>query len=570
MSADVVQELGWGRLVFGNTFGDHDHLGALLSDDATGRRDCCLYLPDPHVFVAQHPQDFFIDPSLVYRVDLIDREPASTVSEQLVKIRPARDRSELEAMNRLYSRCRMVTANVDDMETNLRQAPHVLQLVAVDTSTGDIIGTAIGVDHHGLYGDPTRGSSLWCLAIDPTTVYPGVGLALVETLIADFTRRGLAYMDLSVMHDNKGAIKLYERLGFRKIPEFVIKRKNAINEKLFAPQPGNELDALNPYARIIADEALLRGIRVEVLDAGSGYLQLQYSGRTVITRESLSQYTSAIAMSRCDDKRVARRIAEEAGIRVPRARVATFDEADHEFMREVGEVVVKPVRGEQGAGITVRVNTDEQLEEARRRAGGQGTEVLIEEFVEGEDVRLIVIDGRVVAAAVRRPPEIIATGEHTIRRLIEAQSRRRAAATGGESTIPVDDVTELALREEGWELDDTPPAGTKLVVRRTANLHTGGTIHDITSKVSPQVVEAAISTAKAIGIPVTGIDFLMPDVAGDDYVFIEANERPGLANHEPQPVVEAFIDYLFPMTARNHFGQHQSDDHRMTGSGRGR
>lgn len=555
MSADAVQELGWGRVVFGNTFDDHDRLGALLSDDATGRRDCCVYLPDPHVFVAQHPQDFFIDPSLVYRADLLDREPSRTVTAELVEIRPARDRSDLEAMNRLYSRCRMVTAKVDDMETNLRDAPQVLQLVAVDKRTGDIIGTVTGVDHHHLYGDPSRGSSLWSLAIDPDVVYPGVGMALVETLISDFTGRGLAYMDLSVMHDNKAAISLYKRLAFRKIPEFVIKRKNAINERLFAPQPGNELDALNPYARIIADESLRRGIRVDVLDAGSGYLQLQYGGRTVITRESLSQYTSAIAMSRCDDKRVARRIAEETGVRVPRARVAAFDEGDGEFMREVGEVVVKPVRGEQGAGITVQIATEEELDAARRRAGGEGTEVLIEEFVDGEDVRLIVIDGRVVASAVRRPPEIIATGQHTIRALIEAQSRRRSAATGGESTIPMDDVTEAAVREQGWALDDTPPAGTKLVVRRTANLHTGGTIHDITSQISPTVAQAAVNTAKAIGIPVTGIDFLMPDVAGEEYVFIEANERPGLANHEPQPVVEAFIDYLFPATARNQFRQ---------------
>lgn len=550
MSADAFQELGWGRLVFGNTFDDHGRLGELLSDDATGRRDCCIYLPDPHVFVAQHPQDFFIDPSLIYRLSLRDQNRSPSASTELVQIRPARDRSELETINELYRRCRMVTATVDDMHRNLQNAPQVLYLVAVDTRTGEIIGTVTGVDHYRLYGDPDHGSSLWCLAIDPNTAYPGVGRALVEKLIAEFAGRGLAFLDLSVMYDNKAAINLYERLGFHKIPELVIKRKNAINERLFASRTNTDLAATNPYARIIADEALRRGVRVDVLDAGTGYLQLEYGGRTVITRESLSQYTSAVAMSRCDDKRVARKIADQAGIRVPRGRVATFDESDHHFLREIGEAVVKPVRGEQGAGITVRITTDEQLDEALRRAGGPGTEVLIEEYVEGEDVRLVVIDDRVVAAAVRRPPEVIGTGRHTVRALIEAQSRRRAAATGGESRIPVDELTEATVREEGWDLDDTPPAGTRILVRRTANLHTGGTIHDITSRVSPRVVEAAIVTAKAIGIPVTGIDFLMPDVAGDDYVFIEANERPGLANHEPQPVVEAFIDYLLPATAR--------------------
>ena len=85
-------------------------------------------------------------------------------------------------------------------------------------------------------------------------------------------------------------------------------------------------------------------------------------------------------------------------------------------------------------------------------------------------------------------------------------------------------------------------------MRRTANLHTGGTIEDVTDRLHPDVAEAAVRAATALGIPVTGLDFLVPDVDGPDYVFIEANERPGLANHEPQPIVERFVDLLFPET----------------------
>jgi D-alanine-D-alanine ligase-like ATP-grasp enzyme len=90
------------------------------------------------------------------------------------------------------------------------------------------------------------------------------------------------------------------------------------------------------------------------------------------------------------------------------------------------------------------------------------------------------------------------------------------------------------------------PQGTRLRVRRTANLHTGGTIHDVTAKVNPELCRVAVKAAEAIGIPVTGIDLLVPDVTGVEYSFIEANERPGLANHEPQPTASAFLDYLFP------------------------
>ncbi|MGA7052886.1 MAG: N-acetylglutaminylglutamine synthetase, partial [Mycobacterium sp.] len=242
-------------------------------------------------------------------------------------------------------------------------------------------------------------------------------------------------------------------------------------------------------------------------------------------------------------------LVSEAGIHVPRARLATFDEADYAFVTEVGEVVVKPTRGEQGKGITVGVvagKGPEELAAALARAREQYREVLIEERVKGDDLRLVVIDRRVVAAALRVPPEVIGTGEHSVRDLIAAQSRRRSAATGGESTIPLDDITEDTVRDAGWTLDDVLPEGTRLRVRRTANLHQGATIHDVTAQVNPELCRVAVAAAGAIGVPVTGIDLLVRDVTGDEYAFIEANERPGLANHEPQPTAAAFVDFLFP------------------------
>jgi D-alanine-D-alanine ligase-like ATP-grasp enzyme len=143
---------------------------------------------------------------------------------------------------------------------------------------------------------------------------------------------------------------------------------------------------------------------------------------------------------------------------------------------------------------------------------------------------------------------VVGTGTHTIRELIEAQSRRRSAATGGESTIPVDDVTAATVEAAGYGLDDVLPAQVELAVRRTANLHTGGTIHDVTADLHPDLAAASVAASKALDIPVTGLDLMVPDVSGPEHVFIEANERPGLANHEPQPTAQAFIDLLFPAT----------------------
>ena len=544
MADDVAVEMGWGRLIFGQTFADPAKLAEVLRQEGHGRRDICMYAREPHVLVAMAPAELFIDPSHTYRLRFSDDDEPLQAPNGFT-VRTLERREDAEEINRVYVRCGMVPAPVDVLWDNSEDRDALDYLVAVRVDDGSLVGTVTGVDHKRLFDDPENGSSLWTLAVDPTTSLPGVGAALTRALAALYRERGRAYMDLSVAHDNEAAIGLYEKLGFERVPVMAVKRKNAINEPLFT-HPPETVDDLNPYARIIADEAMRRGIWVEILDAGAGEMRLSHGGRSVITRESLSEYTSAVAMARCDDKRLTRRLVSEAGIQVPKGRLATFNEHDHVFLEEVGDVVVKPTRGEQGKGITVGVNSPEELDAALARAREEHPNVLIEQRAAGDDLRLVVIDGKVVAAALRKPAEISGTGHHTIRELIETQSRRRAAATGGESRIPIDDVTEATVAEAGFSFDDVLPEGQTLRVRRTANLHQGGTIHDVTAKVNPHLSEVAVKAADAIGIPVTGIDLLVPDVTAPEYVFIEANERPGLANHEPQPTAKAFVDFLFP------------------------
>ncbi|BBY43169.1 N-acetylglutaminylglutamine synthetase [Mycolicibacterium celeriflavum] len=544
MADDVVIEMGWGRLIFGQTFADPQKLAEVLRHEGPGRRDICIYAREPHVLVSMAPAELFIDPSHTYRLRFTeDHEPDPTPTG--FSVRALQSAEDADEMNRVYVRCGMVPGPVEVLWQNHRTQDALDYLVAVRDDDGAVVGTVTGVDHKRLFSDPENGSSLWTLAVDPTTSLPGVGAALTRALATIYRDRGRAYMDLSVSHDNVAAISLYEKLGFERVPVMAVKRKNAINEPLFT-HPPETVEDLNPYARIIADEAMRRGIWVEVLDAEAGEMRLSHGGRSVLTRESLSEYTSAVAMARCDDKRLTRRLVAEAGIAVPKGRLATFDEKDHAFLEEVGDVVVKPTRGEQGKGITVGVSGPEELDAALARAREEHPHVLIEQRAPGDDLRLVVIDGKVVAAALRRPAEVVGTGHHTVRELIEAQSRRRAAATGGESRIPIDAVTEATVTEAGWTFDDVLPEGQRLRVRRTANLHQGGTIHDVTAKVDPHLCEVAVKAADAIGVPVTGIDLLVPDVSEPEYVFIEANERPGLANHEPQPTAKAFVDFLFP------------------------
>lgn len=550
--AEAWIDCGWGRLVFAQTFTDLDRLVRCLRAEEPGKRDIALYLQDPHVALALAPQELFLDPSHTFRLDLGPGMPEERRPPGCT-LRPLETAAEAEAVSRIHASRGMVAPSPDFLlAARNRQGSGdgsaLLHLVALDDATGQVLGCVTGVDHRGAFGDPENGSSLWCLAVDPQAPLPGIGEGLVRGLAARFRDRGRSFMDLSVLHDNGHAIALYEKLGFRRIPAFAVKTRSPINEPLFIGPACDGEDRLNPYAGIIVREARRRGIGVEVVDAEAGYVCLTAGGRSIVCRESLSELTSAVAMSRCDDKAVTRRVLARAGLSVPAQQVAGDTDADAAFLTRHGRIVVKPARGEQGRGITVDVRDAATMARAIEEAKRQDATVLLEEFVEGQDLRIVVIGFEVVAAALRCPAEVVGNGRHSIRALIEAQSRRRAAATGGESRIPLDAETERCVAAAGLGLDDVLPEGRVLPVRKTANLHTGGTLHDVTARLHPHLAERAVAGARALDIPVVGFDFLVTAPDQPEHVVIEANERPGLANHEPQPTAERFIDLLFPAT----------------------
>ncbi len=542
--ANAIVDCGWGRLLFGQTFGDPAALADELREEGADRRDIAVYVDDPHVLLAQAPLELFLDPSHMFRLDLSSYRPSKR-GQRAFAVRPIETGVDIDSVNRIYAARQMVCAPPDFYERS-RDSEELVHLVAVDARSNEVIGTVMGVDHAAAFGDPENGASLWCLAVDPQARHPGVGETLVRRLAEFFQKRGRQSMDLSVMHDNELAIALYEKLGFFRVPTFSVKRRNYINERLFVGDPA--VEGLNPYAKIIVDEARRRGIGVEVVDAEGGFFRLTHGGRSILCRESLSELTNGVAMSICDDKAVTRRTVARAGVIVPDQIEAGDPEQLSSFLAEHGSVVVKPARGEQGRGISVGLETIEEVERAVDRARAYCDRVIIEKKAEGDDLRLIVIDFKLVAAAIRRPAQVVGDGRTAIRDLIAAQSRRRSAATGGESSIPMDEETERAVRTAGFSLDDIPAEGQAVTVRKTANLHTGGTIHDVTGIVHTRLVEAAVTVARAIDIPVVGVDFIVRSPREPDYAFIEANERPGLANHEPQPTAERFVDLLFPLS----------------------
>lgn len=535
-------DCGWGKVLFAQTFTSRKELLDLMSENKD-KRDIAFYVKEPHVLLAIAPQELFLDPSHTYRFEF-GKKDFKLIPPKGFIIRKARE-NDIDQINKVLASCNMLPYP----DNFLKKLQSGIEILVAEDDQNNIYGTLLILDHKKIFNDEKNGASLWALAVDPQAPLAKVGICMANKALELFKERGNDFIDLSVMHNNKEAIALYEKMGFEKRSFFAVKYKNEINEKLFIGKPPEK--KLNPYSKIIIDEARKRGVEVDILGKENNFFELIFGGRKVSCHESLTELTSAIAYQRCANKRITNLFLKNGGLSVPDQIFANDWEKAKEFLQKHKRVVVKPVSGEQGQGITVDVRTIKEMKQAITEAEKITDESIIEQYIDGYDVRIIVINKEVVAAALRKPPEVIGTGKHTISELIKKQSRRREVATGGESTILIDEETVRCIRSTGFEIDDIIPENKRIKARKTANLHTGGTIEDISDEISDEIIEISIQAAGILEIPVVGFDFILPSYKGREYYIIEANERPGLANHEPQPIVEKFMDLLFPQTKVN-------------------
>jgi GNAT-family acetyltransferase (TIGR03103 family) len=252
--ANALADCGWGRILFAQTFAEADDLVAAIRAENPEQRDIAMYVTDPHVVIASAPAELFLDPSHTYRLNLATYRASKRRLSGFFVRRMIPD-TDADAVNRLYELHRMVPVRPEFFEQG-GEARLLTYFVAEDEETGALIGTVTGINHSIAFDDPEKGSSLWTLAVDPQTVHAGVGEALIRWLAEHYIARGAHHMDLSVLHDNAGAIALYDKLGFARLPVFAVKRRNMINERLFAGHdPAKDM---NPYARIIINEARRR------------------------------------------------------------------------------------------------------------------------------------------------------------------------------------------------------------------------------------------------------------------------------------------------------------------------
>lgn len=258
---------------------------------------------------------------------------------------------------------------------------------------------------------------------------------------------------------------------------------------------------------------------------------------------SLTERTSVIAEEVCFDKSLTNMILHRAGLRVPDQLKNSSREANVAFLEKHKRIVIKPLSQSLGRGVSVDIRTIEDVENVIKLLQITGDETFIfEEMIEGEDVRIIVIDYKFVAAVHRTPPHVTGNGKDTIQTLITKLNKTQKI-TG---QIPLNYETERCIKLQRYSLQDILPEGIRIPVRKNTNEHTGGIPTDVTDQISPALQKIAIQTALVLNIPVVGIDFIVPEINGDEYVIIEANSRPGLDGHEPQPVADSFITFLFP------------------------
>lgn len=316
---------------------------------------------------------------------------------------------------------------------------------------------------------------------------------------------------------------------------------------------------LGPSTQGIVDAAVARGIPARRLNNES-LVQLGWGAKQHRIMAAETDQTSAVAETIAQDKDLTRSLLSSIHVPVPEGRPVTSAEDAWEAAQEIGvPVVVKPRYGSKGCGVATNLQTREQVMDAYAAARAERPNVMVEKHIVGEDYRLLVVGGKFIAAAKREPACIVGDGVHSVRQLVDEVNkdpRRGEDHATCLSKIPLDEVSRQVLAEQGFAVDSIPPAGQTVLIRRNANLSTGGTATDVTDSVHPEVAARAIEAARMIGLDIAGVDVVCQDLSRpleeQGGVVVEVNAAPGLRMHsEPstgqsRPVGQAIISTVFP------------------------
>ncbi len=317
--------------------------------------------------------------------------------------------------------------------------------------------------------------------------------------------------------------------------------------------------ALGPSTASLVNAAEERGIpwirlnRQSLVQFGHGRYQHRIQATT-------TGKTSNIAVELASDKEETNTILRDLGLPVPKQRLVRSPSEAKRAAERIGfPVVLKPLSGNHGRGVSINLKTAEQVEVAFDKAREHGRNIIVESFLEGNDHRLLVVNGKLVAAAKRMPGHVTGDGKHTIEELVDIVNSDPRRGVGHEKVLTrleFDHQAERLLEKLGYDRTTVPEKDEIVYLRSTANLSTGGTAIDVTDVIHPDNREMAVRTIKAIGLDIGGVDFLTGDIT-ESYRqtgggICEVNAGPGFRMHvapsegTPRDVAGPVIDMLFP------------------------
>ncbi len=317
--------------------------------------------------------------------------------------------------------------------------------------------------------------------------------------------------------------------------------------------------ALGPSTASLVRAAEERGIPWLRLNAQS-LVQFGHGKYQQRIQATITGKTPYISVELASDKEETNKILGSLGLPVPRQHlVSSQTEALKAASRLGGPVVLKPYNGNHGRGITINISGDEEIRAAFDAAREHSRSVIVETFQTGDDHRLLVVNGALVAATRRTPGHVVGDGQRTVAELVEIVNQDPRRGVGHEKVLTrleLDREANLMLERVGYTADSVPPPGEKVFLRSTANLSTGGTATDVTDVIHPDNRDMAVRAVRAIGLDVGGVDFISPNIA-ESYKSIggaicEVNAAPGFRMHvapsegTPRDAAGPVIDMLFP------------------------
>jgi len=317
--------------------------------------------------------------------------------------------------------------------------------------------------------------------------------------------------------------------------------------------------ALGPSTAALVHAAERRGIPWLRLNEQS-LVQLGHGKYQQRIQATVTGRTPHISVELASDKEETNKILAGLGLPVPQQELVQSETQAVRAARRIGfPVVTKPYNGNHGRGISIRLTTEEEVAHGYNVAREHSRSVVVESFLEGDDHRLLVVNGELIAATRRTPGHVVGDGEHTVAQLIDIVNQDPRRGVGHEKVLTrleLDPQAHKMLERAGLTAESVPEEGRTVFLRSTANLSTGGTATDVTDVIHPDNREMAERAVRAIGLDVGGVDFLSKNIT-ESYRTIgggicEVNAAPGFRMHvapsegTPRDVAEPVIDMLFP------------------------